>query len=90
MESISKSALECVKVLLGEIPPEMPALVAQPAAVRALHLVSEEQSRHWKSIQPTFTKQSGTYLILVASFSRLTIIPAKRTGKRWEDHPCHR
>ena len=39
----------------------MPALVAQPAAVRALHLVSEEQSRHWKSIQPTFAKQNGMY-----------------------------
>lgn len=59
VESISKSALECVKVLLGELPPEMPALVAQPAAVRTLHLVSEEQSRYWDCIQPTFATQNG-------------------------------
>lgn len=60
VESISKSALECVKVLLGETPPPLPSLAAQPAAVQVLHLVAQEQSRHWDCIQPTYSRKEGT------------------------------
>ena len=50
LESISNCALAVGRMLLGEAPPEMPALVASEVEAETVWLVAKEQSKYWKSI----------------------------------------
>lgn len=59
MEAISTSAVECVKVLLGDLPPQLPNLKASPEASATMHEVALEQSRYWKSIRPDLNEPEG-------------------------------
>lgn len=62
IDAIAASALECVKVLLGEIPPQMPSMRASEEATEAVHEVQLIQSQYWNSIQPTNMSKEGKCL----------------------------
>lgn len=50
LDAISHSSLAVAQVLLGETPPELPALQASEVATEVVHQVARVQSRYWKSI----------------------------------------
>ncbi|KAH9022550.1 histone deacetylase complex protein [Lactarius pseudohatsudake] len=50
LESISNCALAVGRMLLGEAPPELPALVASEVEAETVWLVAKEQSKYWKNI----------------------------------------
>lgn len=52
LDSISKSALAVTRVLLGQAPDELPSLKANELATETVWLVSREQSKYWKSVDP--------------------------------------
>ncbi|KAJ3487452.1 hypothetical protein NLI96_g3543 [Meripilus lineatus] len=52
LDAISASALAVAKVILGEIPPELPSMVASDIATETVWQVATEQSKYWKSINP--------------------------------------
>ncbi|CAG8504690.1 9907_t:CDS:10 [Ambispora gerdemannii] len=65
IDSISRSALACVKVLLGEAPERLPPIKPSKDCMETVHNVLRVQSRYWKSLAPehveiaedTITKQ---------------------------------
>ncbi|KAL7004823.1 Histone deacetylase hda1 [Cystobasidiomycetes sp. EMM_F5] len=57
VDVIATSALACVRVMLGELPPELPPMVASTAATSVCHLVAEVQSQFWDCIKPTFPRR---------------------------------
>lgn len=61
MDAISNSALECTKILLGEIPRKLPQLRASSEATRVMHQVAKEQSQYWDCIQPTHRRKEGEF-----------------------------
>ena len=40
------------KIILGDMPPELPPLVASETATETIWQVALEQSKHWKNIDP--------------------------------------
>jgi histone deacetylase 6 len=52
LDVIATSALECVKVLLGESPPQLGPMNASESATAVVYSVALEQSRYWKAIKP--------------------------------------
>ncbi|KAI9437713.1 histone deacetylase complex protein [Lactarius indigo] len=50
LDSISNCALAVGRMLLGEAPPELPALVASEVEAETVWLVAKEQSKYWKNI----------------------------------------
>lgn len=71
IDSIAASSLECVKVLLGEIPPQMPSMRASEEATEAVHEVQLIQSRWWKSIQPTSMSKEGEFVLQIPQDNKL-------------------
>ncbi|KAG9303951.1 hypothetical protein G9A89_005861 [Geosiphon pyriformis] len=54
LESITQSALACVKVLLGESPASFDSIRPSKDCVETIHHVVNTQSRYWKSLAPQF------------------------------------
>ncbi|KAH7927131.1 Arginase/deacetylase [Leucogyrophana mollusca] len=52
LDSISKSALAVVEVLLGSPPPELPPQQVMEAGTETVWQVAMEQSKYWKSVNP--------------------------------------
>ncbi|CDO76009.1 hypothetical protein BN946_scf184665.g1 [Trametes cinnabarina] len=52
LDAISKSALAVTQVILGEMPPQLPPLVASEAATETIWQVAMEQSKYWKNLDP--------------------------------------
>ena len=52
MDAIAASALAVTQVILGDLPPEMPPLVASETATETIWQVALEQSKYWKNIDP--------------------------------------
>ncbi|CAG8450296.1 7362_t:CDS:10 [Ambispora leptoticha] len=52
IDSISRSALACVKVLLGEAPDRLPPIKPSKDCMETVHNVLRVQSRYWKSLAP--------------------------------------
>ncbi|ODQ53166.1 hypothetical protein SAICODRAFT_19094 [Saitoella complicata NRRL Y-17804] len=59
LDSISRSALACTKVLMGEPPDELHSIYANEAAVDTVHKVVQEQSKYWKCMNPTLLESDG-------------------------------
>lgn len=70
VEAISTSAVECIKVLLGDLPPQLPPSKATPEATDVMHEVAIEQSRHWKSVKTNLKEPEGGKHFHRASFER--------------------
>ncbi|KAI8994037.1 histone deacetylase complex protein [Trametes punicea] len=52
LDAIANSALAVTKVILGEMPPQLPPLTASEAATETIWQVAMEQSKYWKNIDP--------------------------------------
>ncbi|CAG8443675.1 9185_t:CDS:2 [Diversispora eburnea] len=52
LESISKSALACVKVLLGEPPARLGPIIPSHDCIETIHQVIRVQSRYWSCLTP--------------------------------------
>ncbi|KAA1470143.1 histone deacetylase complex protein [Dentipellis sp. KUC8613] len=59
LDSISKSALEVGRTILGQSPPELPPLVASEIATETVWQVALEQSKYWKNIDPKACEPSA-------------------------------
>lgn len=63
LDSISNSTLAVARVLLGDAPPEFPALVASEAGTETVWQVALEQSKYWKNINPKACEpREGIYI----------------------------
>ncbi|CAG8518115.1 1569_t:CDS:2 [Acaulospora colombiana] len=58
LESISKSALACVKVLLGESPARLGPIKPSQDCIETIHQVIRVQSRYWSSLAPEYVDAS--------------------------------
>ncbi|CAJ0911598.1 16242_t:CDS:10 [Entrophospora sp. SA101] len=54
LESVSKSAMACVKVLLGESPGKMEPIKPRRECLETIEQVIRVQSKHWKSLVPEY------------------------------------
>ncbi|OJT11513.1 Histone deacetylase clr3 [Trametes pubescens] len=52
LDAIAASALAVTRVVLGEMPPQLPPLTASEAATETIWQVSAEQSKYWKNLDP--------------------------------------
>ncbi|KAI0633452.1 histone deacetylase complex protein [Trametes polyzona] len=52
LDAIAASALAVTRVVLGEMPPQLPPLTASEAATETIWQVSMEQSKYWKNLDP--------------------------------------
>ncbi|KAI9061652.1 histone deacetylase complex protein [Trametes sanguinea] len=52
LDAISRSALAVTQVILGEMPPQLPPMVASEAATETIWQVAMEQSKYWKNLDP--------------------------------------
>ncbi|OBZ68110.1 Histone deacetylase clr3 [Grifola frondosa] len=52
LDAISNSALAVAQVMLGEIPEQLPPLVASEVATETIWQVATEQSKYWKNVDP--------------------------------------
>ncbi|KAH9930390.1 histone deacetylase complex protein [Amylocystis lapponica] len=52
LDAISTSALAVVKVMLGEVPPQLEPMIASELATETIWHVALEQSKYWKNIDP--------------------------------------
>lgn len=59
LPAISHSAVECIRVLLGDDPPPIGPLVCQDAAADAVEASVRALSPYWKSLRPTSEHLDG-------------------------------
>ncbi|EMD37432.1 hypothetical protein CERSUDRAFT_83190 [Gelatoporia subvermispora B] len=52
LDAISNSALAVAKVILGEVPRQLPPMVASEVATETIWQVALEQSKYWKNVDP--------------------------------------
>ncbi|KAI0769366.1 histone deacetylase complex protein [Trametes elegans] len=52
LDAISASALAVTRVILGEMPPQLPPLTASEVATETIFQVCMEQSKYWKNVNP--------------------------------------
>ncbi|TDL21411.1 histone deacetylase clr3 [Rickenella mellea] len=52
IDSISSSALEVARTMVGDSPPELAPMVASEVATETVWQVAMQQSRYWKSVDP--------------------------------------
>lgn len=59
LPAISNSAVECIRVLLGDDPPAIGPLACQDAAADAVEATVRALSPYWKSLRPTSEHLEG-------------------------------
>jgi len=59
LPAISNSAVECIRVLLGDDPPAIGPLACQDAAADAVEASVRALSPYWKSLRPTSEHLAG-------------------------------
>ncbi|KAI0661449.1 histone deacetylase complex protein [Cubamyces menziesii] len=52
LDAIAASALAVTRIILGEMPPQLPPLTASEAATETIWQVAMEQSKYWKNVDP--------------------------------------
>lgn len=59
LESVANSATECIKVLMGESPPAIPAMIASAVGTETVDDALRVQSKYWKTL-PQYVPRHGT------------------------------
>lgn len=52
LDAIAASALAVTQIILGDMPPALPPLVASETATETIWQVALEQSKYWKNVDP--------------------------------------
>ncbi|CAG8507560.1 3147_t:CDS:10 [Paraglomus occultum] len=66
INSISKSALACVKVLLGEDPPDLGPISPSKDCIETVHQVTKIQSQYWKCLAPSNIDEGEEITLTIA------------------------
>ncbi|CAG8648726.1 17698_t:CDS:10, partial [Acaulospora morrowiae] len=86
LESISKSALACVKVLLGESPARLGPIKPSQDCIETIHQVIRVQSRYWSCLAPEYVdasedKTPGKFVV-----GMIDILKTYRTRLLYKEH----